>query len=381
MTALLPTDVLARIHDRAPGYDERNEFFTEDLADLRACGYLRAGVPVDLGGAGADLAELTRAQRTLAKAAPATALAINMHQVWVSVARLLHDAGDASLDFVLTAAARDELFAFGVSEAGNDLVLFGSDTVAAPLPDGGYSFTGTKIFTSLAPAWDQLGTMGLDTESADGPRLVYGFIYRDAKVVTRDDWNTLGMRASQSRTTELHGAVATADRVVRRLPAGPNADPLIFAIFASFEILLASVYTGIAERAIELAVATVSKRRSKRTGRAYAQDPDIRSRIAGAGIAVDGILLQLEQLASDVTAGVDHGGLWFAKLSGLKHRATETAREVVDAAIRVSGGSGYTATTELSRLYRDVLAGLFHPSDPESAHATMAAALLGPLED
>ena len=27
---------------------------------------------------------------------------------------------------------------------------------------------------------------------------------------------------------------------------------------------------------------------------------------------------------------------------------------------------------------RDVLAGAFHPSDPESAHATVAAAWLGP---
>ena len=27
---------------------------------------------------------------------------------------------------------------------------------------------------------------------------------------------------------------------------------------------------------------------------------------------------------------------------------------------------------------RDVLAGMFHPSDPESAHATVAAAWLGP---
>jgi hypothetical protein len=36
--------------------------------------------------------------------------------------------------------------------------------------------------------------------------------------------------------------------------------------------------------------------------------------------------------------------------------------------------------SELSRLYRDVLAGLFHPSDPESAHSTVATAWLGPLD-
>jgi alkylation response protein AidB-like acyl-CoA dehydrogenase len=62
------------------------------------------------------------------------------------------------------------VFAFGISEAGNDLVLFGSDTVAEPRPDGSYAFTGTKIFTSLAPVWTQLGLHGLDTTSRTARR-------------------------------------------------------------------------------------------------------------------------------------------------------------------------------------------------------------------
>ena len=63
-----------------------------------------------------------------------------------------------------------------------------------------------------------------------------------------------------------------------------------------------------------------------------------------------------------------HGALWLPRLSGLKVRATETARYVVDEAIRSMGGSSYFSRNELSRLYRDVLAGIFHPSDDESAH-------------
>ena len=77
--------------------------------------------------------------------------------------------------------------------------------------------------------------------------------------------------------------------------------------------------------------------------------------------------------------GVDHGARWFAQLVGLKVRATESARTVVDLAVRVSGGGSYGAGSELSRLYRDVLAGMFHPSDDESAHATLASSVLGPL--
>ena len=88
---------------------------------------------------------------------------------------------------------------------------------------------------------------------------------------------------------------------------------------------------------------------------------------------------QLETLAADVDAGVDHGADWFRLLTGAKHRATETARHVVDQAMRAAGGGAYR-NGELARLQRDVLAGIYHPSDTESVHSTVATNLLGALE-
>ncbi|MDQ2661090.1 MAG: acyl-CoA/acyl-ACP dehydrogenase [Actinomycetota bacterium] len=379
---LLTDDLLERIRERAAAYDRDNAFFDEDLAELREAGYLRAFVPEELGGLGWGFDDAVRAQMRLAGAAPSTALAVNMHLVWTGVAKILRDRGDDSLEFVLRETAAGEIFGFGISEAGNDLMLFGSRTAAEPQTGGGYRYTGRKIFTSLSPAWTRLGTMGLDSESADAPKIVYGFIDReDPDIRILDDWDTMGMRASQSRTTVLDGAFAASDRIVRRLDPGPNADPFIFGIFAAFELLLASVYAGIGGRALELAVTAAHRRTSfKNDGRTLAQDPDIRWRIADAALAHDGIEPQLIAIARDLDGLVDHGRFWFAKLSGLKVRATETAKHIVDQAVRVSGGSTYFAGSELGRLYRDVLAGIFHPSDDESAHATVATAWLGPLE-
>lgn len=382
MTELLDDALLERIRARAAHYDRENLFFDDDLAELVDAGYLRAFVPRERGGAGLTLAEVSREQRRLAGAAPSTALAVNMHLVWTGVARQLHDRGDNSLDFVLDGAAAGEVYAFGISEAGNDLVLFGSDSEARPDDEGGYRFFGTKIFTSLAPAWSVLGTMGLDTTSADAPKIVYGFVRRDGGGFTvKDDWDTVGMRASQSRTTVLEGVHAPAEAVARRLTPGPNPDPFIFGIFSNFELLLASVYTGIGERAISLAVDAARSRHSKQNDAPYSDDPAIRWRIAEAWIACDGVVPQIESLADDIANGVDHGALWFPKLSSVKVRATEVAREVVDQAIRVSGGSSYFSRSELGRLYRDVLAGIFHPSDAESAHNAVANALLGPISN
>lgn len=380
---LLSPELLTRIRDRAARYDRENAFFTEDFAELKEAGYLKALVPTELGGLGLSLEQVTREQMALAGAAPATALAVNMHHVWVGVAKVVHDRGESFMDQVLREAAAGEVFAFGISERGNDLVLFGSTTEARPDGDGGYSFHGTKIFTSLSPGWTRLGTFGTDTASPDGPKSVYAFITREGGgFEIKDDWDALGQRASQSCTTVLTGAHAPADRVVRRLDPGPNPDPLIFGIFACFELLLAAVYTGIGQRAIDVAVATVAKRTSlKNDGAPYAHDPDIRWRLAHAGIALDGIYPQISSLARDVDTLADHGAMWFPRLSAVKVRATETAKDVVDAAMRVSGGGAYFNRSELSRLYRDVLAGLFHPSDDESTHGAWANALLGPVPD
>ncbi|WP_129337172.1 acyl-CoA dehydrogenase family protein [Cellulomonas endophytica] len=377
---LLPDDLLARVHGRAADLDRDNAFPHEDLAELVAAGYLTAFVPERLGGAGLGLEAVAREQVRLAAAAPATALAVNMHLVVTGLAAWLVEHGDATVEFLLREAAAGEVFAFGNSEAGNDLVMFGSRTRAERTPEGGYRYTGTKIFTTLAPVWTRLATFGLDEDDPDGPRLVHGVVPRTSPgVSTRDDWDTLGMRATQSRTTVLDGAEAPPEWVYRRLPVGPSADPFVFALFAVFETLLAAVYTGIGRRALELGVEAAQRRTSmKHDGRTLDQDPDIRWRLADAAMAQDGAELGLYALARDVDEGADHGARWFAQLVGLKVRATETARVVVDGAIRVAGGSAYRSGSELARLYRDVLAGMFHPSDDESAHATLATSVLGP---
>lgn len=376
--------LLARIRERAADYDRRNAFFTEDLAELKAAGYLRPR----------SLTAAMRDQRLLAAHAPATALGLTMHLVWMGVARDLAASGDDSLQWVLDDAAAGEVFAFAISERGNDRVLSDS-TTRVDRVDGGWSFTGTKIFTTLSPAWTRLGTIGRhdpapgDLDHSD-PVIVHGFLTRDDPLADGasdpsglrivPDWDTLGMRATQSYTTHLDGAIIREERVARILPVGPSADPYMLAIFANFLTLISSVYAGIADRAVELAVESAHRRTSMRAGGAtYSHDPDIRWRVADAAIALDALAPQLEAVTRDRDAHVDRGIRWFRDLAGLKQRSVQTAREVVDQCLHIAGGGGYTSASELSRLQRDVLAGIYHPSDPESVHAAVAADLLGPM--
>lgn len=377
----LSDDLLARIHERATVHDQENTFPTDDLADLREAGYLAAFVPKEYGGAGLSLVEIAAEQTRLAKAAPGTALGINMHQIIVGLGRHLVRNGNDRGEVILRDAVAGELFGFGISEPGNDLVLFGSITKATPDGEGGYSFEGTKLFTSLAPVWTRLLTFGRDDSGEDGPHSVFGIMHReDGGFTIKDDWDTLGMRATQSNTTILEGAHVPADRILTRCEPGPSKDPVVFGIFSNFEILLGATYQGVGERAVEVAAEHVKTRKSVKNQTVYSNDPDIRWRIAEAALAMNAVGPQIRELARDIDAGVDRGPIWMPQLSAAKNASAEATLRAVEQAIRACGGSSYYNRHELSRLYRDALAGLFQPSDQESLHGAWANVVLGPIE-
>lgn len=406
MSAFLDDELLAAIRERAPRYDRENSFFHEDLAGLRDAGYLGALVPADLGGAGLSLSQLVAEQRRLAAAAPATALAVNMHHVWAAIALALHQQGVPAATWVLQEAAAGKLFAFGFSEPGNNAVPLVSLTTADADDQGGYRFTGTKVFTSLSPAWDHLGLFGTDGADPDRPSIVYGFVSREQPgYEIREDWDTLGQRATQSNTTTLHGVHVPPARVLWHATPGEH-DALTQTLSFSFATLIASVYTGIGDRALDLAVreAAAASPKVLDRGAAREENPYVRQHLAQAFIALDGVRAQLELLAlrydeavlggpagtetGGAPSGTETGGgpagepLISRQLAGrslgLKIRATETARDVVDHAVRLAGGAAFTSGHELSRLYRDVLAGIFHPADYQAAENSLAEALLAP---
>src|SRR5439155_7112793 len=172
---VLTDELLERCGDRAAGYDRDNRFFHEDFEELRQAGYLTINVPQDLGGKGLNLAQVAREQRRLAYRAPATALAVNMHLYWVGVAADLWRMGDTSLEWLLREAAAGEVFAAGHAEVGNDLPVLLS-TSKAERVDGGYRFSGHKMFGSLSPVWTRLGMHAMDTADPSAPKVVHAFM-------------------------------------------------------------------------------------------------------------------------------------------------------------------------------------------------------------
>ena len=144
-------------------------------------------------------------QRRLAHYAPATALAMTMHTYWIGIAVELERFGDTSCRWMLERAGPGDVFAAGHAEVGNDAPVVMSTTLADRV-DGGYRFTGRKMFGSNGPVWSWLGVHGIDMSDPEAPVIVHGFVDRDADGVTVvPNWDTLGMRPSQSYDTVLDG--------------------------------------------------------------------------------------------------------------------------------------------------------------------------------
>ncbi|MGJ5202843.1 acyl-CoA dehydrogenase family protein [Bradyrhizobium sp. HKCCYLR20261] len=378
---ILSDDILKQFAARAPEYDRENSFFHEDLADLRAAGYLRLAIPKEFGGLGYSVADIVREQARLAYHAPSTALAINMHLYWTGAAAYLWEQGDHTLDWLSREAGAGKIFAAGHGEIGNDLGLANSSVTAEPLGDGSYRFTGRKIFTSLSPVWDWLGLHGLDNSDPAQPKIVHAFIRRqDGGHRTELTWDTIGVRATRSDDTILDGAVAHAPYVARVLPAGPPDDPFIGGILSTAIPGIAAVYYGIAKRAFDLAIGSAQRRVSASLGgKTYAHHPYTQRDVAQAAIELDSIWALLDRTARDWANGVDHGELWPAKIFTAKQHAVDGARRVVDLATKIAGASSLYKRNELERLYRDVRSGPFHPPTSDVAYDLIGRSYLGVL--
>jgi alkylation response protein AidB-like acyl-CoA dehydrogenase len=374
----LSDELLDRFRGRAARHDRDNTYFAEDLAELAALGYLSAPVPEHHGGWGLDLGQMAVQQRRLARYAPATALGTTMHFYWLGIARELERFGDDSCSWILQEAAAGKIFAAGHAESGNDAPVVMS-TSTAVRTDGGYLFSGHKMFGSNGPAWDYLGVHALDVGAAAGPRIVHGFVDRRSPgVQVVETWDTLGMRASQSNDTLLDQVFVPDSRIGRVVPAGDSNDLFLFAMNLWALSLIGNVYLGIADRALELAARSARSKSSVAIPRGlYAYNPFVQHQVAEMYLDLDAASSTVDRLVEDWLAGTDHGARWGAQIVSAKWRAVNTARRVVDLALEVSGGGGMFKGNELERLYRDVRCGGFHPANDALTHETVARFVLG----
>ena len=375
--SVLAESLLNRCRERAPEYDRNNRFFQEDFDELKSAGYLRMALPKEFGGQGMNVAEVGRETRKLAMYAPATALALNMHNYWVGDAADAWRSGDKSLQWILEEAAAGEVFAAGHAEHGNDIPGLLSTTKAERV-NGGYKFTGRKSFGSLTPVWTRLGMHGMDMSDPKAPKIVHAFMPRDSKGYSiKDTWDVLGMRATRSDDTVLEGAFVPDKYIARVVPPGAaGADNFVVGFFTWALVGFGNIYYGLALRVREVLIEQLKTKTSIALTRPMIYHPEVQHGIAEISMDIEAMGPHVEAVATAWAEG-NVGPDWLVRLMSMKHKVVEGAFRVADRALDLSGGFGMFKKSELERLFRDARAGKFHPANPLLTHEIVGKVSLG----
>ena len=360
----LSDEVLAG-HARAVDADAR--FPIEALQALRSERLLGVAVPVELGGSGADVAELSAITTELARGCASTAMIYAMHQIQV-LSLLRHGRNPVLLDFVRRVAAEELLLASATTEIGigGDVRTSGcaverstdgrrvSLTKNAPVISYGQyadAVLATARRSADAGPSDQVLLVCTDGASLGDDRPVAGGAVPARFALEQiSGWDTLGMRGTCSNGFRL-SAEGPAELVLD----DPYETISSSTMLPVSHLLWSAVWLGIARHAESVARRFVQAESRRTIGRT----PPGALRLAELAVTLQRMEATVQHAVAQfgvLTIGADMSELAAAvALNTLKISASELVVDVVGQALGVCGINGYRNDSpySLARSLRD----------------------------
>jgi alkylation response protein AidB-like acyl-CoA dehydrogenase len=328
---------------RAARHDGDDAFVSLNYAELKERRVLSAAIPEELGGGGASHREVCETLRTLAHYCSSTALALSMHQHLVAATVWKYRRGQGG-DALLKNVAEKQLVLVSTG-AGDWLESNGSATKT----DGGYRVNARKHFASQSPVGDILVTSAPYMEEV----LHFPVPMSAAGVTVLDDWRALGMRGTGSNTVKLENVFVPENAIVLRRPKGAY-HPLWNIVLTVALPLIMSVYVGIAQKAAELSINQIRRRKNTKAHVPYLVG-EMNNHLTAAEIQWNDML----RIANNYDfEPVDRNG------HDILTRKTNVANAVIGVvtkAMEIAGGEGFYRDFGLERLFRDVQAVRYHP--------------------
>jgi alkylation response protein AidB-like acyl-CoA dehydrogenase len=352
-----------RLAADAARHDIDGTWVADSFATLRDSGFLAAGVPIELGGLGASVAQLAAAQRELARHCSSTALASAMHVHVTAFNAWRYRNGVAAAETLLRRIATEHIVV--VSSGGAD---FTRPRGTATKVDGGYRVSGRKVFASQSVAGTVMSSMATFDDPERGRRVLNLAVPLGAEGVRIiPTWDAMGMRGTASNDVELDEVFVPDAAVQADRPYGVLDPPLQMVVTIAMPIV-AAVYLGVAEGAYRAALAAVQ-------GTPNAGDPLVQRRV--------GLMAHRLRVASWALDGA-HAAVGEAPTPSMENVAAVMAAkreialagiEVCDLAMEVGGGAAYFKGSPIERAYRDIRGAKYHPFDNEATlvHAARLA--------
>ncbi|MES2032667.1 MAG: acyl-CoA dehydrogenase family protein [Pseudomonadota bacterium] len=353
-TTPAPVDWLARadavaeaIVAAAAAHDADDSFVDDAYARLKADGFFKAMVPVEFGGGGASVSDISAVIRRLGAACGATALAFAMHSHLVAVAVWRWKHQGAPTDGLLKRVAAEDLIL--VSSGGSDWLASGGTAVKV---EGGFAITARKPFSSGSPVGDLLMTSAVWDDPEAGPTVLHFGVSLKAPGVERlDTWKTLGMRGTGSHDLQLTDVFVPDAAISGRRPAGPW-HPLFHIISMIAFTLIYAAYVGVAEGARARCLAMA--RRKPPGDEALAQ---LVGEMENAFAAAELAHAAMVELAETGTPGPDATNRAMIGRTLVGQAAIATVERAMEAA----GGAAFYRTAGLERAFRDIQGARYHP--------------------
>lgn len=343
--ALLPA-----IAQRARMVDEDRRVPDQTIAEIKRSGLFNLVTPRSLGGSELGFADLVRVTAEFAAACGSTG--------WVYGVL----AGHGWLLNLFPEEAQAEAFADPDVLIATVFRLAGEVTEV----DGGYRLAGGKgAFCSGIDFADWV-IVGNGVKRADGSFEPRFFVIPRADIEVVDDWFTVGMRGTGSRTIRIdeafiprHRSVALSEMLTGTSPGAKLHDGAIyrmpFADIAPFSIIGAPI--GMARGAVEAFAEQLGHKLSSLGDAEIGEQSATFARIARAAADVDAALQLVVADAEMIDKARDPaeiGPILRARIPRDWAWAAQTARYAATQIFEASGGTGIYDGSAIQRVWRDV---------------------------
>jgi alkylation response protein AidB-like acyl-CoA dehydrogenase len=342
----------------------------DKLADAGAFGML---VPTEYGGAGASLWEYLAVFEELA--------AMDGSVGWV----VMIGATGPPLLSHFPRPTFEDVYGTGTGFGGGTLAPKG----AAEVDGDGYRVTGQWPFASGCEHCDWLVVHSIVTEDGKpritdrGPDLRL-FLLPRADVEILDTWHVAGLRGTGSHDLKVDGVFVPPERVGKLFGGSPSIDSTLYRIpvLPQFSNALASVAVGIARGALTEAITlSTTKRPAFKPMHRVAEDPLARFELGRADTLLAAAMSLLRVNAERAWDHAERNLPWTEvdqmRLRAGGWQATQLAKEVVEIAYAIGGGTALYESSPLQRRLRDVHAVTQHAGVSRDMVSWLGGFLLG----
>ena len=332
----------------AADVDERGRFPSETLAALKGEGLLAALVPVELGGGGASLAEVSQGLVALGRRCASSAMVVAMHHIQVACL-VRHGRSDLLRRYLEELAEHQYLLASATTEVGTGGDVR-SSICALEVSGGRFRVEKQAPVISYADDADAvLVTARRTADSPDSDQVIVLCRPPGLELEQVGEWNALGFRGTCSTGFVLR-ATGDADSVLDE----PYGDISTQTMLPTAHLLWSSVWLGIASDAVELARKYVQGEARRKPGTA----PPAALRLAEVTVVhqqftdmVQSSLARYEAADADRLSSIGFG----VGMNALKVSASTLVVDIVRECMLICGLASYRLDTpySLGRHLRD----------------------------